>query len=432
MSDGLYRRGGVWWLRCDPVTGGRRSTRCKAKPAAVAFRGERERLAADPGYAASHSATVGKWAAELVVMKTATRSAGTADMYRTKAGHVRRLFGDGCRMVDVTPSAVDRFVAARRAESAIDNTIGKELLAIEQMCRLAKRSGEFAGDIDSLRPVGFTSGYEPRKQTLTFEQVRQLFAVMPPARVAAVALAVAVGARRSEVQRIRREDIDLDAWTVRIAGTKTDGSDRTIPIPLPAHRILLQLAAESGQLPVSWPSMSTGVPRYCAKAGLPRATPNDLRRSFGTWGIEAGFTREDVAKQLGHASTAMVFRVYGRESAEARGAKMRRDIGEAPETHRTDASRCEPCRGRPASESSCFSGVSDGDRTRGNRSHNPVTGTSQPAGTTHLSESVYRGVSPDTTLYVTAGTDPSQRRRLGQLAAVGFRAQAAAWFGRAA
>lgn len=369
-GDGLYKRGAVWWLSKDPVTGKRCTTKCKGKPAAIEYRTERERLAANPRYAASYQATVGKWAAELVRMKTQAKAAGTADMYVTKTGHVRRIFGEDCPMVDVNPGSVDRYVTQRREEGAGDYTIDKELVAIRQMCKSAKRAGEWAGDLDDLRPEDFSANYTPRETTLTLEQVRQLFSALSPERVAATALAIAVGARRAEVQRIRREDIDLDTWTVRIPGTKTKASKREIPIALPAQRVLLQLAAESGHLPVSWRNMSKDIPKMCLRVGIPRATPNDLRRSFATWGVEAGVSREDVAKLMGHVSTAMIFQVYGRESAGALGAKILRAIGET-EAPRTTAAQYALCSGGPGAHSSMITGVSDGDRTRDNRSHNP-------------------------------------------------------------
>ena len=372
--DGLYKRGSIWWLRNDPITKERLSTKCTGKLAAEAFRADRERLALDPNYAAAHEATVSKWCDELVTLKQQSRSEGTTDMYITKTGHVRRLFaeffGPEARMIDVNPNSIDRFIARRREEGAKDHTINKEYIAIRQMCKIAKRAGEWWGDLATLRPEDFSENYEPREATLTFDEVRRLFAVMPPEKVVAVALGC-IGARRAELQRIRREDIDLAAWTVHIPGTKTKKSKRTIPVVLPAHRLLLQLAAESGQLPVSWPSMSSGVPKYCAKAGVPRVTPNDLRRSFATWNIEAGVLREDVAKLLGHTSTDMVFKVYGRESAAAFGEKILRQLPPAIETTGTPSSHYDQCTGGPGADSVMITGVSDEARTRDNRSHNP-------------------------------------------------------------
>jgi integrase len=433
--DGLYKRGKVWWLRCDPVTRERRSTGCTSKPAAEAFRAQRERLASDPSYAAAHEATVGKWLDELVKLKRQTKAEGTADMYETKAGHVRRILGVGCRMVDVDAGAVDRFISQRRDEGAVDYTIDKEFITIRQMCKMAKRAGEWSGDLETLRPEGFSGNYVPRTGTLTFEEVRQLFAVMPPDKVVAVALA-GIGCRRAEVQRVRREHIDIERWTVRIPGTKTEQSDREIPVVLPTHRLLLQLAAESGCLPVSWPTMSAGLPKYCIKAGVPRSTPNDLRRSFASWNIEAGVSRENVAKLLGHASTAMVFRVYGRENPALWGETMRRQLPAPPENVGTRTSHYGYCLGGPGSKSVTITGVTDGDRTRDNRSHNPNQDPGNDAGSANPAPSRYPSVPQDPSTSPLVGTTTSQRQEadhvLHRLAAAGFRAQSAAWFRRAA
>lgn len=424
MATGLYKRGRFYWLRCDPVSGQRLSTRCTSIKSAEAFRVERERLAANPSYAASHSATLGKWVAELIRVKTETKSAGTADMYRTKSGHLVRLFGATAPMVDVTPTAVDRYVAKRRDEFAEDSTIGKELIALNQLCKLAKRGGEYAGDIASLWPVGFDASSTARTTTLTPQQVGLLLDELKPQQAATVALALAVGGRRSEVRCIRREDVDLVAWTVRIRGTKTAGSDRHIPIPLPAQRALLIRAVEAG-LPARWPSVSSSLPKICERLGLPRATPNDLRRSFATWGIEAGVLRSDVARLLGHRSTAMVFRVYGQETAGALGAKIDRDLAAEPGTSASHYGRCVS---GTSLESRCFLGVTDGDRTRDNRSHNPSEPTEQWPVCELFAGETLGVVPPNTTESHALGTTASH----SALAQLRFRKAAWDWFRRAA
>lgn len=335
----LYKRGRIWWLRTDPVTGERRSTKCTGKPAALAYLTERERLAADPHYAASHQATVGQWSKELVTVKQ-RGNPETAKMYATKIGHAVRIFGAEASMADVNPNAVDRFVAIRQGEGAVNVTIGKELTAIVQMCKIAKRAGAYAGDISALRPVGFKLNAVKRTGTLQREHAPILFGSMPLWKAAACALATGAGCRRGESQRVRPEDIDLDAWTVHIPGTKTKNSERTIPIVLPVHRALVRFAKESGTLPVSWPRMSKDVPELCIKLNLPRVTPNDLRRSFSTWGIEDGITREDMAKLLGHGSTKMVFDVYGREDAARFGEKIARDVGTETSQRDHDGTFC--------------------------------------------------------------------------------------------
>jgi integrase len=52
--------------------------------------------------------------------------------------------------------------------------------------------------------------------------------------------------------------------------------------------------------------------RACARAGVPRVTPNDLRRTFATWLKQSDVDSAVVAAMMGHSSTAMVDRVYGK------------------------------------------------------------------------------------------------------------------------
>src|SRR5690606_41326813 len=59
--DGIFKRGRFWHLRKDPVTGRQRSTGKTDKQAALAFKAERERLAANPRHAAAQEARLDEW-----------------------------------------------------------------------------------------------------------------------------------------------------------------------------------------------------------------------------------------------------------------------------------------------------------------------------------------------------------------------------------
>ncbi len=45
------------------------------------------------------------------------------------------------------------------------------------------------------------------------------------------------------------------------------------------------------------------LPRACERAGVPRCTPNDLRRTFASWLVQAGESLLVVSRLLGHGST---------------------------------------------------------------------------------------------------------------------------------
>jgi len=59
---------------------------------------------------------------------------------------------------------------------------------------------------------------------------------------------------------------------------------------------------------------------------VPRVTPNDLRRTFATWRKQRDVGSAVVAAMMGHSSTAMVDRVYGKLDA----AGYRRAIARMP------------------------------------------------------------------------------------------------------
>lgn len=347
---GLYKRGKVWWLSTDPVTGKRVSTRCTDKTAAKLFEAERQRLAADPAYAASHEATIGKWADKVMALKQKTKADGTQHMYRVKLGHVVRVFGRDCPMVDVTPKNVDAYVEQRQSEKASNNTIGKELTALIQICKLARRAGEFVGDVAALKPVGFSIDYQPRERVLTRSELRTLLANLTPDRAAALALAVATGARHSELAKIDAPWVQ--ERRVIILGTKTEGSKRSVPTEAAWQEPLMALAID--HLPVRWPRMSKDLTALAVSLGMEPVTANDLRRTFATWMIESGVDRESVARMLGHRGTQMVFKVYGRESAEAFGENVRRQLERGGTESAQSAPDGSECSGGPETGIACF------------------------------------------------------------------------------
>jgi hypothetical protein len=187
----LYKRGPTWW--CSYTWNGRtirRSTRCSTRDAAllVAQRWERER--ADPLHAAATSATVGGLInGFLAELERKDVSADTREMYRHKCGVLNRHFGADRMLADLEQArVVDDFIEARSKEPvAFDdmgaptrfvtqNTIHKELVALRQVLKRARRRGEFRKDPSEVLPVGFSPKYEPRKTSLTIDQAAALCA----------------------------------------------------------------------------------------------------------------------------------------------------------------------------------------------------------------------------------------------------------------
>jgi len=57
--------------------------------------------------------------------------------------------------------------------------------------------------------------------------------------------------------------------------------------------------------------MGRDLPAAAKRAGVPRVTANDLRRTFASWLVQAGVSLYVVSRLLGHKSTRMVELVYG-------------------------------------------------------------------------------------------------------------------------
>lgn len=316
----LFKIGATYYIRTDPVTGRKLSTKCTSKRAAELWVKEREKLAANPAYRASHEATLGDWADRtLEAKRLAGKANGTVEMYRIKLGHVVRLLGEDASLVGIGAPTFEAYWGARRDEGASDATTGKELVCLRQLLKRAKRAGEYAGDLSALWPEGLSLRSEPKRRWLRPEELPKLKAVCSAEEWAWVAACISTSGRLSEVARLRAEDYSEKDRTVRVRGTKTEGADRLIPI-LPQFAPLWAEALP--HLPVSWANVSKRLPERCLQAGLEHATPNDLRRTHATWLVQAGVSHELVAKMLGHTTTAMVYRTYGRLEGKELGAAI--------------------------------------------------------------------------------------------------------------
>lgn len=325
-AKGIYRRGDVWWFRTDPITGRRASSGKRSLRAAEAEHRRRELLAAeDPAHAAAREELLGDWMSRTVAAKQAAgRAEATTKALQTQLGHWVRVLGEQALMADITPRVVLDFIAQRRSEGVTDHTIYKEIGAIKQVAKMARHAGCFPTDPELLRPPDFVTGYDPRKRMMPPEEAAALISALKPHRAAVVAFILATGARLSETMKATAADIDWVAGFVHIRGTKTRKADRHIPIF--AHvRPLLEQA--EGALPFArWGKLHRDLAVACKRAGVEVVTPNDLRRSAGSWLIELGVSLELVARYLGHSSTAMVERVYGRPRDTAIRDLMERQI----------------------------------------------------------------------------------------------------------
>jgi len=334
MGARLVRRGRIYYTWIPRAGGGTRrvTTNCTDRKAAEAKARELERRAADPAHQAAYTTSVAVACDKfLASRKRAGRAAGTLHHYEVKTSHLARLLR--IRLGELTHGAVEVYIDKREKEGAARTTVKKELRALGAMLRYAKRAGLWAGDVGQVIPE-YADDYQPRKRALSFDEARLLLtALETPSpseaaerarnRAGMVAFILATGARWGEAVRARREDVAGEY--VHLRGTKTKGARRVVPI-IPLTRPLIDYAIggalESGRLFSSWSNPTRDLDVACRQAGIPKASANDLRRSVATWLRAAGVDISIIAAFLGHTTSRMVERVYGRLSPEEIRAQM--------------------------------------------------------------------------------------------------------------
>jgi integrase len=328
-KDGLWLRGRVWWTR---IAGQQVTTGCKDREAARLWRARAERETAEPAYAASRRTTIDEMITHVLEDRRrargklgATLSEHTLEIYRVKLGHVARVLGWSTGIADITYDAVGCFVTKRESEGASQHTIHKELKALRFALRLEAERGAYIGNVDHVtRTRRFAEGYVPRKRHLVWEEIGRLIGVMvysrSPERAQHVAWLIATAGRLGESYRAEMRDHDLDAWTVRMRGTKTAGADSVIAIA-PAFRRLLGFAIagrpETGPLFPRWLNVHRSLIIAAKNAGIERVSPNDLRRTHASLLRQAGVALEDIREVTRHESTRMLEMVYGRTNLAA-------------------------------------------------------------------------------------------------------------------
>ncbi len=124
---------------------------------------------------------------------------------------------------------------------------------------------------------------------------------------------------------LRKSDVDLKTWVVRLRGTKRTTRDRRIPV-VSFARPWLTLAMRYFPF-AHWQNVRRDLHVACDAAGIARCSPNDLRRSIATLMRARGVEPHLIGAYLGHADSRMAERVYGRLAVEQLGHLLEAAVG---------------------------------------------------------------------------------------------------------
>ncbi|MDT0203879.1 site-specific integrase [Nocardioides sp. AE5] len=132
-------------------------------------------------------------------------------------------------------------------------------------------------------------------------------------------------------------DVDFDAQTVHVRGTKTEQADRILSMSpdltarlkarAEAHGTkglvfgVTYFATKAGQ-PRDRNNVSKALRRVFAAAGVQWAGTHTFRRTVASWMDEAGCSLAEIANQLGHADTNVTAGYLGRKTQPTRAASV--------------------------------------------------------------------------------------------------------------
>lgn len=348
----IYRRGRTWHGYWTDTKGEphRRSLRTEDRTVALARLRSLELAATDPAAYSGH--TLGE-AVKALAVAMATEPEATRESYSQKGRHLVRVLGAGTTLVSLTRDRVREYVAYRLDEEADASTVHKELVVLRRALAEAKERGLWAGEVRAVVPT-IKTNYQPCERWLTRDEASALLAGLTPAENAKpeaaaelrrkrlwTAIGLYAGLRDSEICNLKWEHVDGARGWLRAPGTKTKGAWRMIPIAAELAPLLAAAAADAeahgatGENLVvgAWDNVRRDLPRALDRGlrggprrrlpkgqehpPLPEVTPNDLRRTFASWMVQAGVPLLVVARLLGHSSTRMVERVYGHLSEQS-------------------------------------------------------------------------------------------------------------------
>ncbi len=315
----LYQRSdsGVWWAVYYDAnqTRHRESTRCTDRAAAELWLKQAERQAQAPeGTRARVGSMSIEEACKFFLHNVKGIKEPTWQMYEKRARWLRAAMGH-LDINGLTPQDVRDYISAREAKVSA-HTVYKELVTLRRVLTTQAREGRFLGSMVAIIPE-YSPEYVPRSVWLSSEQYARLAAKLTPERRRWTDACVNLGgARASEVSGLDWSDFDWANRRVHVRGTKTKKSNRWVPIPARFYDEYFPARLPKGQFAPSWGKIVRDLATACRNVEVPKVSPNDLRRTYGSWLIQQGVDIRRVAALMG-TSVAMVETVYGQFSPDS-------------------------------------------------------------------------------------------------------------------
>jgi integrase len=253
-----------------------------------------------------------------------------AQVEATKIGKLRRYEIARTPICLIGRDAITRFMATARKEGWKDNTLRKYLMLLSSVFQVAVKRWGMSLE-NPVRVVQVPGNGKARERRLEPGECDRILAELKRARNPYVAsvfeFAIETAARRGEIIKLYRKDVDLANATAVLRNTK-NGDDRVIPLSTKAVEVIKRLPATIGtpvfpvseeQLRQAWEAAKRrarqGYEAECLGKGI---TPevgyisdlrfHDLRHEATSRLFEKGLNLMEVASITGHRTLEMLKR----------------------------------------------------------------------------------------------------------------------------
>jgi integrase len=161
---------------------------------------------------------------------------------------------------------------------------------------------------------------EGKVKVLTPDQVKNLLTKLNGSDRAYFALATFAGLRPGEIDRLSWGDVRLDRGVIDLSSQQAKSRSRRLVKIEPNLKAWLAPLVGGPEEPISRCDKYEMMKRACHAAGLEEWPQNVCRHSFGSYHLEKFRTINETALQMGHTTTAMLFKHY-REVVSAEDAE---------------------------------------------------------------------------------------------------------------
>lgn len=188
-------------------------------------------------------------------------------------------------------------------------TINRRLAALRRIAKLAYRKwGWLEHDLGA--KIQLLPGERKRSRYLTMAEAKRLIAAARGPVREAIRWCLLTGIRRGELLRVTKHDFRDGRLLIH---ESKSGQPRAVPL----HTDLDPAKFPYG---LQVKALGRAFEKVRARAGLEGVWLHDLRRTYGTWLLQAGADLAAIRDLLGHSSIVMTSRYLGASASDLKAA----------------------------------------------------------------------------------------------------------------